>query len=81
VNLAIGLAAIVVGLGQLGAWRRLTRWGAHPAPALAVAALSAVNQALLAPQYPLWAAVVIAVDVFVIWELATRARGTESDRR
>ncbi|WP_205324435.1 hypothetical protein [Glycomyces sp. YM15] len=81
VNLVIGLAAFVIGLGQLGAWRRLTRWGAHPVPALAVASVSAVNQVLLAPQYPLWAGLAIAVDVFVIWALATRARPAErSDR-
>ncbi|MFG3338448.1 hypothetical protein [Glycomyces sp. NPDC048151] len=80
VNLAIGLAAVVTGLGQLGAGRRLTRWAAHPAPALAVAAVSAVNQVLLAPQYPLWAGLVIAVDVFAVWELATRGRGTEAER-
>jgi hypothetical protein len=81
VNLVIGLAAVVVGLGQLGAGRRLTRWGAHPVPALVVASVSAVNQVLLAPQYPLWSALAIAVDVFVIWDLATRARAAErSDR-
>jgi hypothetical protein len=81
VNLAIGLAAIVIGLGQFGTWRKLGRWSTHPAPALAIAALSAVNQALLAPSYPLWAAIVIAVDVFVIWELATRTRSEETGRR
>ncbi|MDN3243620.1 DUF7144 family membrane protein [Glycomyces tritici] len=76
VNLAIGLAAIVFGLGQLGVWSRFARWGAHPVPAMVVAAVSAVNQVLLAPQYPLWTSIVIALDVFVIWGLATRTRGT-----
>ena len=33
-----------------------------------------MNQFFLAPQYPLWASLVIAVDVFVIWALTTRAR-------
>lgn len=79
VNLAIGVAAIVIGLGQLGLWRSLgwrgpPRWGTHPVPAMVVAAVSAVNQFLLAPQYPLWTSMVIAVDVFVIWGLATRTR-------
>jgi hypothetical protein len=76
VNLAIGLAAIVFGLGQLGVWRRFGPWGAHPVPAMVVAAVSAVNQVLLAPQYPLWTSIVIALDVFVIWGLATRTRTT-----
>ncbi|GAA2126453.1 hypothetical protein [Glycomyces algeriensis] len=76
VNLAIGLAAIVFGLGQLGVWRRFGSWGAHPVPAMVVAAVSAVNQVLLAPQYPLWTSIVIALDVFVIWGLATRTRTT-----
>ncbi len=42
-----------------------------------------MNQFFLAPQYPLWSSLVIAVDVFVIWELTTRARlgsDEESDR-
>lgn len=81
VNLVIGLAAIVVGLGQLRVWRRVARWGTHPVPALVIAAVSAINQVLLAPQYPLWSSVMIALDVIVIWVLATRSRGgTASDR-
>ena len=83
VNIVIGLAAIVIGLGQLGMGLRLTRWGANPSPALLVAVVSAMNQFFLAPQYPLWSSLVIAVDVFVIWELTTRARlgsDEESDR-
>lgn len=74
VNLGIGLAAVVVGLGQLGLGRRLTRLAVRPFPALLVAVVSAMNQFFLAPQYPLWASLVIAVDVFVIWALTTRVR-------
>ncbi|MEV3937866.1 hypothetical protein AB0K52_18025 [Glycomyces sp. NPDC049804] len=80
VNLAIGFAAFVIGLGQLGMARRLAHWGTHPVPALVIAGACAVNQVLLAPQYPLWTSVVIAMDVFAVWALATRAPSRDSDR-
>lgn len=80
VNLGIGLAAIAVALGQLGSVRRLTRLGTHASPALLVAVVSAMNQFFLSPQYPLWASLVIAVDVFVIWALTTRARPGDEER-
>ncbi|MEU6860823.1 hypothetical protein AB0B28_18345 [Glycomyces sp. NPDC046736] len=78
VNIAIGVAAIVIGLAQLGSGRRMERLRRTAAPGLLVAVLSALNQFFLAPQFPLWATLVIAVDVIVIWELATRVR-TEDD--
>ncbi|RRR99768.1 DUF7144 family membrane protein [Glycomyces terrestris] len=73
VNLAIGLAAIGIGFLQLGAVRprRLERLRRGGYAGLLVAVVSAMNQFFLAPQYPLWATLVIAVDVFVIWALAT----------
>jgi hypothetical protein len=72
----------VVGLGQFGLGRRLTRLATSPSPALLVAVVSGMNQFFLAPQYPLWAALVVALDVFVIWGLTTRARPADeaSDR-
>jgi hypothetical protein len=79
VNIAIGLAAIVIGLAQLGSGRRLARLRTSPAPGLLVAVVSALNQFFLAPQFPVWATLVIAVDVFVIWDLATRVRTGEDD--
>jgi hypothetical protein len=81
VNLGIGSAAVVVGFGQLGVGRRLTRLGTSTSPALLVAVVSALNQFFLAPQYPLWASLVIAVDVFAIWALTTRARPGDEDPR
>lgn len=82
INLGIGFAALVVGLGQLGLGRRLTRLATSPAPALLVAVVSGMNQFFLAPQYPLWASLVVAVDVFVIWGLTTRVRpGDEASDR
>jgi hypothetical protein len=82
INLGIGFAALVVGLGQLGLGRRVTRLATSPSPALLVGVVSAMNQFFLAPQHPLWASLVIAVDVFVIWSLTTRARPADvsSDR-
>ena len=79
VNIVIGLAAIVFGLAQLGPGRRFGSLRRTVAPALLVAVVSAMNQFFLAPQYPLWSALVIAVDVFVIWDLTTRPRPTGGD--
>lgn len=73
VNFAIGLAAIATGFWQLGTLRsrRLERLRGGAYAGLVVAVVSAMNQFFLAPQYPLWATVVIAVDVFVIWAITT----------
>ncbi|SDE48221.1 DUF7144 family membrane protein [Glycomyces harbinensis] len=76
VSIAIGLAAIVIGLAQWGPGRIFEPLRRSPVPALLVAVVSAMNQFFLAPQYPLWAALVVAVDVFIIWDLATRTRPT-----
>jgi len=38
---------------------------------IGVAALSALANFLFIPYYPLWAVVIIALDVAVIWALAT----------
>ena len=38
---------------------------------IAVAALSALSNFLFIPYYPLWALVLIALDVAVIWALTT----------
>ncbi|MGW8566612.1 DUF7144 family membrane protein [Isoptericola sp. NPDC055881] len=37
--------------------------------AIAVAGLSAVSNFLFLPYYPLWAVLVIALDVFVVWAI------------
>ncbi|MEU5872261.1 hypothetical protein AB0A73_11980 [Glycomyces sp. NPDC047369] len=81
VNLAIGLAAIAIGFVQLGRVRsrRLERLRGGGYAGLLVAVVSAMNQFFLAPQYPLWATLVIAVDVFVIWALTTGPEAGERD--
>ena len=78
INLVIGLAAIVIGFAQLGPGRFLAPLR-RASPALLVAVVSAMNQFFLAPQYPLWATLVIALDVFVIWDLTTRHRPNTED--
>ncbi|MFB9658878.1 hypothetical protein ACFQS3_21820 [Glycomyces mayteni] len=81
VNLAIGLAAIAIGFVQLARVRsrRLERLRRGGYAGLLVAVVSAMNQFFLAPQYPLWATLVIAVDVFVIWALTTGPDTGERD--
>jgi hypothetical protein len=41
---------------------------------IGLAVLSAIAQFFFMPYYPLWALVIIALDVFVIWALATAPR-------
>lgn len=41
-----------------------------------IAAISATSQFFWMPWQPLWSMVMIAIDVFVIWALATAARAT-----
>jgi hypothetical protein len=38
---------------------------------ITLAVLSAINNFIFMPYYPLWAMVIIAMDVFIIWSLAT----------
>lgn len=112
VNLAVGLAAVVIGLGRfrrarsgcpasisasadsaaysggeyagadrgrfgrvrLGRRDQFERLRRRATPALVVAAVSAMSQIFLAPQYPIFATLVITVDVLLVWALATTSR-------
>ncbi|MFF8971183.1 hypothetical protein [Streptomyces sp. NPDC014995] len=69
VHLVLGLLAAVTGAGLLkdAAWARLT--------GILLASLSLVAQFLFLPYQPLWSVVVMAIDVFVIWALASRQEG------
>jgi hypothetical protein len=40
-----------------------------------VAILSAVSQFMWLPYYPVWAIVIIALDVAIVWALVARLRG------
>jgi hypothetical protein len=64
IHLLLGVAAIAVGLAIMAGqtWGLLT--------GIAVAVLSAIANFLFLPQYPLWALVLITLDVAVIWALS-----------
>ena len=61
VGILIGLVAF--GLFWSTTWARVA--------AIIIASLSIVSQFLWLPHYPVWAIVVIALDIFVIWAVAT----------
>ncbi|CAL9507770.1 DUF7144 family membrane protein [Streptomyces lavenduligriseus] len=63
--LILGVIAAVAGWGILSraAWAR--------AVGIALASLSLIAQFLFLPYQPLWSIIVMAIDVFVIWALAS----------
>jgi hypothetical protein len=63
IHLIIGAAMIATGLGLFGGrtWAGVT--------AIVIAMLSALANFFFIPYYPIWALVVIALDVWVIWAL------------
>jgi hypothetical protein len=63
VHLLIGIAVLVTGLGLFSrqTWAGVT--------AIFVAMLSALANFFFIPYYPVWALVVIGLDVWVIWAL------------
>ena len=65
VHIGVGAAAIIVGV--------FLYTGALAARVLGVimAGLSAIANFFFSPYYPLWAILIIALDVFVIWALVT----------
>jgi hypothetical protein len=67
-NLILGILVVAAGvcvlLGQ--AWARWT--------GLVLAVISAIGSFLFIPYHPFWSILVIAVDVFIVWALATARR-------
>jgi hypothetical protein len=65
IHLILGILVALAGFALLrGAlWARFT--------ALFLAGLSLVANFMWLPRYPFWALILIAIDVFVIWALAT----------
>lgn len=64
VHFALGIAAVAAGLGLLTGqtWARVT--------GITLAAISAIVNLAFIPAYPLWALVVIALDIVVIYAIA-----------
>ena len=65
IHIVIGILVAVVAFGLFWSttWARVA--------AIIIASLSIVSQFLWLPHYPVWAIVVIALDIFVIWAVAT----------
>ncbi|MFF7155434.1 hypothetical protein [Streptomyces sp. NPDC008139] len=65
IHLALGVVAVLVGFGLLAgsAW---ARWGG-----ILIAGLNLVANFMFLPYQPVWAVVMIAIDIFIIWALAT----------
>jgi hypothetical protein len=73
IHIVLGIIGIVVSLGLFvgQTWAR--------GMAFVIAALSIVANFLWLPYYPLWSIVIIALDVVVIWAVATwRPAATDS---
>lgn len=71
IHLIIGATVAIVGffLFSGAQWARVI--------GIVVAVISAISQFFFLPYYPIWAIVIIAMDVFVIWALATAPRDME----
>jgi hypothetical protein len=67
-HLVIGAVAAVVGVAVLVGQRWALVVG------IILASLSALTQFLFLPWQPIWASVIIAIDIAVIWALAVRLR-------
>ena len=65
IHLILGIIMVLTGifLFRGAAWAR--------AVGIVLAVLSAISNFFFLPYYPLWSIVVIALDVFVIWALAS----------
>jgi hypothetical protein len=68
IHLAIGALLVLAGIFVLRA-NPLAR-----AVGIAMAAISAIANFLFIPYYPFWSLLMIALDVFVIWALASYGR-------
>lgn len=73
IHLILGLVLLLAGIGLFGGqvWARTV--------GVILAALSAVAAFLWLPYYPVWAIVVMTMDVFVIWALTAHGRDIVAD--
>jgi hypothetical protein len=65
IHLIIGILAVIIagGLAVGADWARIS--------AIIIASISIIAQFLWLPYYPLWAILIIALDLVVIWAVAT----------
>jgi len=74
IHLILGLVVAGAGVGLMGG----ATWGR--AVAIVVALGSAISMFAFLPHYPLWALIVIALDVAVIWAVATQGGQAAANR-
>ena len=74
IHLILGVIVLLAGIALLGGslWARIV--------GIAMAALIALANFLWLPYYPVWAIVIIAVNVVVIWALAAHGRDIAAER-
>jgi hypothetical protein len=65
IHLVLGVLLVAVGAGVLmrKSWARMT--------GIFIVAVAGIGNFFSMPYYPLWSLVLLAIDVFVIWGLAT----------
>jgi hypothetical protein len=68
-HLIIGIIIVLAGIGVFSGavWARTV--------GIALALLSAISNFFFIPYYPVWAVLIIALNVIVIWALASYGRG------
>lgn len=73
IHLILGLVVLLAGIGLFGGqvWARTV--------GVIVAVLSAIGAFLWLPYYPVWAIVILTMDVFVIWALTAHGRDIVAD--
>ena len=69
VHIALGALMVAVALGLFGG-KSWARWSA-----VVIAALNAISQITIITAFPIWALIVIALDVIVIYHLTARWYG------
>ena len=74
IHLILGVIVLLAGIALLGGalWARIV--------GIAMAALIAIANFLWLPYYPVWAIVLIALNVVVIWALTAHGRDVAADR-
>ena len=74
IHVAVGIALGVIAVGLItgAVWARVT--------AIVLACISIVTMFMWLPYYPMWSIIVIALDVVIIWAVATWDTTTASRR-